>query len=383
MTDGGATGQERAFAGHDRREADPGALAQQSQEPVDQRAVRGLVGACGQDVPVVHEQQQGGRSRVGVFAPPVTHRRVPTRGEPLPAVGDLRREARHESLQPRQVVPLDVRTAVRQLGAARQRTAAHGIQVHPARARDARRRPRRCPRGRWCGRCPQLPTKPQCPGVARSSSSGRCRCRAGSSARATGICSSPPGGDSDSAPSCVRQGGEPRTGAGRAATSCAAPRTASTTATRSVATLRHRAGRVGARRGRGLAVPPMGPDPYAAWLGPAGPATGVGGLEPDQRTAAAPGIAPAGNGPVERRRVGCVDDVVRVGPVAHAQGDPQVDVRLDVSGHHARRTLRGQDDVHPQGTTQGGHPDHAVDELWKLLGKGPELVDDDDQSGQG
>ena len=57
----------------------------------------------------------------------------------------------------------------------------------------------------------------------------------------------------------------------------------------------------------------------------------------------APGCAGGDGG---GRRV--VEDVDRVGPVAHPEGDPQRDIRPDLRVHRPGRALRRQDQVHPE-----------------------------------
>ena len=77
-----------------------------------------------------------------------------------------------------------------------------------------------------------------------------------------------------------------------------------------------------------------------------------------------------------------VDDVGGVDRVAHTQGDPQVDVRLDVGRDDAAGTLCGEDEVDAERPPHRGDPDQPVEEGRQLLGERLELVDHQQEARQ-
>ncbi len=102
-------------------------------------------------------------------------------------------------------------------------------------------------------------------------------------------------------------------------------------------------------------------------------------LERDEHAVASSGQCPAGNPGVDERRGRVLEDVDGVGAVPHPEGDPQVDVRPHLGAQRAGRSLAREHEVDPEGATERGEPDQALEEPGHLVDEGLELVDDDDE----
>ena len=105
-----------------------------------------------------------------------------------------------------------------------------------------------------------------------------------------------------------------------------------------------------------------------------------GGLEHHERPVAtaaqrSPRCARADAG---RGRV--LEDVDGVGPVPHAEGDPQVDVGLDLGGDRAGGPLRREDEVDTEGAAESREAHQAAHEVGHLVDQRLQLVDHDDQA---
>ena len=108
-----------------------------------------------------------------------------------------------------------------------------------------------------------------------------------------------------------------------------------------------------------------------------------GDLEGDEGAVTSSGQRSAGTPRRKVRRRPVVKDVEGVGAVPNSKGDPQVDVCLDLRGHHPRRALRREDQVDTEGPTESGEPDHPAHELRDLVHQGTQLVHDQDEPGDG
>ena len=106
------------------------------------------------------------------------------------------------------------------------------------------------------------------------------------------------------------------------------------------------------------------------------------GLERHQLVVAEPGEAPTRTVAGEPCSGRVVDDVGRLGPVEHPQGDAQVGVGADAVVDRAVRALGGQHQVHAEAAAPLGDVDQGVEEAGELGGQRGELVDHHDQAGQ-
>ena len=105
---------------------------------------------------------------------------------------------------------------------------------------------------------------------------------------------------------------------------------------------------------------------------------GNGDAEANER---GPRIEESGPGPVRRktRGIGDADDIGGVGVVAHAQADPNADVRLHVPGDDAQRPLGREDEMDAQRPAEGGKMLEQFRGPGMRGHEGVELVDDDDE----
>ena len=116
----------------------------------------------------------------------------------------------------------------------------------------------------------------------------------------------------------------------------------------------------------------------------AGPADGghPRDLQRDGNAAAEPEVGAAGEIDGQVGGVRSAEHVARVGLVGRPQAEAQGAVGADLRRDHPTRSLRGQDEVHPQGPSSLGDGHQAGDERGQFLGQGGELVDHDDQPGE-
>ncbi len=109
--------------------------------------------------------------------------------------------------------------------------------------------------------------------------------------------------------------------------------------------------------------------------------SGPRGLKGSKAPVAGPPERATGQPVADPGRVGCLDDVLGVGAVTHAQGDASVDVGTDVGRDDTCRSLRREHEVDAQGATDRGDGEQPRHEVRELLRQDPELVDDDHQPG--
>jgi len=108
---------------------------------------------------------------------------------------------------------------------------------------------------------------------------------------------------------------------------------------------------------------------------------GPRGLERDELVVTQSGEGSARSAAGESRGSRIVDDVGRLGPVEHAQGDAQVGVGADAVVDGTVGALGGEHEVHPEAAAALGHVDQRIEEPGQLRREGGELVDDHDEAG--